>query len=693
MFAHKVSAVIGAAFFGIYGWASPAAAQALESPGCAALNGGALDQDADVTGGFPRILAFDFVAGEVITVTITDATDSLAFIDVNDLFDGDTGSQTRAVTLPASGNFNAGSIIDGAGATIRFRCAASGGAAQGILDEAVNVEATAQSVEDSVRILVVPAALATTLGGAPGLTEFFEAPPSDEAERNRDLVRQGVEELRRRVEVADELSEQAEERARTAGTVDDETQQAIDLEQTLRTVEADTLRRYLRAAEEELEDGRFSDAAGSLVAGNVEIGAAAEKNAFFGQRDEATVTRNRTLVRQGLEELRQRATDAAARTEAAEERLSRVDQNDEEARRALTIEVVNLEGDKRRLEGYLIDAENEIGDGNFGEAARSLRASGVDIGAAAHPNAAFDTNSSGGSGASIDNVGETALFSPVNDRTLDFSLDSDFLKQVVSLANGGNGSADTTSGTKFWIKGRVALLDGDRDGADGETAEVLVGAVQRLSSQLEVGAFTGFFTSDLTTNTLATDVETDAFKLGLYGNYLTSNGLRLGLSGAVDFGDTETNRGGVTAQFNYRSYDLSGSVAGATLIDKWVISPSFSGTLSHRRTDKHTDSGGLFIGSRSDTEVIATASMGVSRTFLVDADMVRAISPNVVATGSYFFLGNDDQDDFDHLALTVGGGASIAFQNGANLSMTTGIGGFGQDTMSYSGQLRFTLPF
>lgn len=742
MLARNVSAAIGVAILSIFGMAAPATAQGVGSPGCNAINGGAFNQDADLTGGLPIILAFDFNAGETITATITNATDSLAFIDVNDLFDGDVGSQSRSVTLGAPGTFNVGTIIDGPGATIRLSCAVGGGGGQGELGEVENTETTAQSVEDNVRLTVVPAALVSTFGSG-DLLQVLEQQRVEQAIENRIRVRQGIEDLRKRGADDAAAAEQEKTRVRNDLTGVVRERRSAEIEAfgngvaTILRENGDLSEFEISEIVTELEDGIVRGIAGVFreldvreekrkTKASIPLSATTPDDdddvefAFqFAQVltgfDAETTSRDainvnvgnvlrigfintviETFEGSGFGKSLRPSAQAAVRRAINE--LEPLEENFKPNSGGLFIPSlqanrITLTADRNSDDSDLADiAEEAINSGDFGRAAGILERNNIDIGSAGSPDADFDTNVRGGADLGL-NDGEQILFSARNGRTLDFSFDSDILKQIAALSHGGEGTVTGPSDTKIWIKGRVALLDGDRDGADGETAEVLIGAVQRLSRDLEVGTFAGFFTSDLTTNAVATDIETDAFKLGLYGNYLTATGLRLGLSGAVDFGDTNTNRGGVTAQFNYRNYDLSGSIAGATLVENWVVSPSFSGTLSHRYSDKHTDSGGLFVGSRSDTDIIATASVSASRTFLVEGDMLRAVSPNVVATGNYFFFGNDGQDDFDHLALSLGGGATFAFQNGSHLALTTGIGGFGQDTMSYSGQLRFTLPF
>lgn len=742
MFGCNVSTACGAAIFGILGWAAPVAAQVAGSPGCNAINGGLFNQSADITGGIATILLFDFEAGEFITVTITNATNSLAFIDVNDIFDGATGSQTRTLTIGAPGNFNVGSAIEGAGATIAWTCDPGGNAGGGveIFDEVQTAETAIQRAEENVRLPVVPVALGTTFGAADAL-QALEQQRVEQAVQNRILVRQGIVELRRR---ADEeyTSIRAEER-RLRTTLEENvrlTHKLVIDDLKKRTAEILKKRELFVDSEieqilDQLDDG--------IVAGVIAIvkglderksGAASDRRetedadnasdsvltlAFIFTGVDAAQVEQDNRGKNDRNVLRavfvKTVSDALSETELVSRRGLTFAQQEAIKLAISEAENVNDLGggplvsaveftpieltlrDRRRAETQLRKAatfaEDDLKKGDFKNAAGILRGNRVDIGTAGKRDANFDTSTTGSTDLGLSD-GEAILLSPVNGRTLDFAIDSDFLKNAAALASGSTtGGVSAGSETKVWIKGRVALLDGDQDGADGETAEVLVGVVQRLSKQLEVGAFTGFFTSDLKANTLALRSETDALKLGLYGNYLTLNGLRLGLSGAVDFGDINTDRGGVAAKFNYRAYDLSGSIAGSMVVEKWVVSPSFSGTLSHRETDKHTDSGGVFIGGRSDTEIIATASVGAVRTFVIDSEMVRAISPNVVATGNYFFLGDDGQNDFDQLALTLGGGASVAFQNGASLSMATGVGGFGQDTMSYSGQLRLTLPF
>lgn len=110
------------------------------------------------------------------------------------------------------------------------------------------------------------------------------------------------------------------------------------------------------------------------------------------------------------------------------------------------------------------------------------------------------------------------------------------------------------------------------------------------------------------------------------------------------------------------------------------------------RGARHTDSAGTFIAGRREADIIGTGSPGLSRTFRVKREWLWSVTPSAVVTSNYFLTSRNTQD-FDHLDFNVDGGVTLGVGARSSLSLNLAAGGFGQNTRSYSGQIRFSMPF
>lgn len=625
MFGRAISAACCAAVFGVFGWASSATAQVAASAGCNAINGGVFNQAPASGIGVTIAQTFELNAGETITVTITNATNSLAVVGANVIFAGDVGSLSRSLTIIATGNFFIQSDIQGAGSSIAWSCAAgnNGGGGDAEAAEVQNEEATGANVNKGAQISTQAGALPSTLG-------LVETAPQRTLQNEVEDHRQFL------------LETLVPARDATIVLLRDK---FLPLLVGDTSEGADKVRAFYQTMLFRLED-----AGGDPV----EI-----LDAFSAIASILYVERPKPIPVDLSKRLFGLVTVAAADIYDALGLADPQSIRDEgKSSRELDIDSVYrvLTDYKDRLK-KLEETETEKSFGH-GE-------------------------------------GEQILFSSGGPGQVTFAIDSDMLFDLGNLASLGENGVNLSTAPrdyKFWARGRITVLDGNRNGVDGEAGEVMFGVVSKINQRAEVGAFAGFFSSDLTTNTLGMDIETSALKLGLYGNMLIGDGLRAGLSGSYQRGDVDTARGAATSDYGFDAFDLSASLSGAFAMESWVVSPSVSATLSHRSDDAHTDSGGLFVAAENRTDGTLTGAFTVSRTFQMETGMLRSFTPNFLVSGNVF-LTDRGETDAEYFALSTGAGGSFGFENGAFLTATTFISGFTQDTQGYGAQLKFTVPF
>ena len=245
---------------------------------------------------------------------------------------------------------------------------------------------------------------------------------------------------------------------------------------------------------------------------------------------------------------------------------------------------------------------------------------------------------------------------------------------------------------KVWVKARLTRHDGDQEGVDGNSGEVLFGAVYRVAPRWEVGAFGSLFSSDLTTNHLGLQVVTTSITGGLYTNYLFDFGILAGLSASYELGAVDTTRPGASANYGYDQLQLSASATG--VVDAgggWVLTPSLAGTLSYRSDEEHLDTAGILIPEDNRLDVFALGSLAAARTYRVNQGPIETFTPTGVITGTWY-LTDRGQATADRSDVTFGGGASLGMSDGATLAFTGFVGGFGQATQTYGGQLLLQMP-
>lgn len=303
------------------------------------------------------------------------------------------------------------------------------------------------------------------------------------------------------------------------------------------------------------------------------------------------------------------------------------------------------------------------------------------------------------------NEGEHILFAPAaGGQGLSFAMSTDALHRMAANAAGETATADALSmlgmPANLWMRGRATALDGNRTGLDGWSGEVLFGLAVAPSLRSSVGFWGSLFRGEIDSNVSGTEMDVDLGGFGLYGRRALGRGLFLGGSAGFETGEVTTRDAtGARGTADLRRARLSASLVGLRRLGEVTLSPRLSGDMVIEDRDGYTDSLGRFVPGSSRTEGQVSAGLQASRGYRLSGQVATAVRTTLGGALTYAVRERDSVTvstgqviSPDDLSASVSGGVLWQLRGGGTLRLDAAVGGIGQDTQGYSGQVALTIP-